>query len=181
MRANDQKIQIAIDQINLGVLSVDGSTGLVMKLKRITGNQKLINIEPKIATRKMKNGYLAVSVWRENKQYTLYAHRLIWIYHTAPIPDGYDINHINGKKQDNRLENLELMTRGENLTHALRTGLRKAPIARTPIGIANRVIDLKSSGLSYSKIARRLGISQTTAFRAVHGNLPEQIQEVKVG
>jgi hypothetical protein len=36
---------------------------------------------------------------------------------------GLEVNHKNGIKVDNNLENLELVTRRENVRHAVRTGL----------------------------------------------------------
>ena len=35
------------------------------------------------------------------------AHRIVWEMFNGPIPDGYVINHINGVRWDNRIENLE--------------------------------------------------------------------------
>jgi hypothetical protein len=50
------------------------------------------------------------------------AHRLIWIVFVGPT-GSMVINHKNGIKNDNRLENLELITETENNRHAYRTGL----------------------------------------------------------
>lgn len=41
-------------------------------------------------------------------------HRCLWIKHHGPIEDGYEINHINRQRWDNRLENLELLTISEH-------------------------------------------------------------------
>ena len=59
---------------------------------------------------KRKNPYKVVRV--KGKIY--YEHRLIWAEANGPIPDGYVIHHINGKKKDNRLANLAMVTAKEN-------------------------------------------------------------------
>ena len=38
------------------------------------------------------------------------AHRLIWIYHYGSIDENLQIDHINGFKDDNSIENLRLVT-----------------------------------------------------------------------
>lgn len=41
-------------------------------------------------------------------------HKLIWLMHGNDIPDGFELDHINNVRDDNRIENLRLATRGEN-------------------------------------------------------------------
>ena len=52
-----------------------------------------------------------------------YLHRMVAEKY-IPNPNGYtDVNHINGIKSDNRVENLEWCSRSYNVSHAIKTGL----------------------------------------------------------
>lgn len=64
---------------------------------------------------RQKTGYVFVCLQHNGKSYTKTVHRLVWEAFNGPIPEGMDVNHINEDKTDNRLENLNLMTRKENI------------------------------------------------------------------
>ena len=49
-----------------------------------------------------------------------YVHRVVWESFHGPIPDGYEINHKDCNKKNNRIDNLELVTHKENMDHAVR-------------------------------------------------------------
>lgn len=55
-------------------------------------------------------GYKVTSI---KKKQTL-IHRLIWSYHFGEIPENKQIDHINGERTDNRIENLRLVSPFEN-------------------------------------------------------------------
>ena len=49
---------------------------------------------------------------------TIRLHRFVWELVNGPIPDDMDIDHINRNRLDNRLENLRLATRSQNLANS---------------------------------------------------------------
>jgi hypothetical protein len=79
-------------------LIIDAKKGLIYNIK--TG---------KVYTNK-NNDYVRVHHDGISKQ----AHRIIWEYVNGSIPKGYHIDHINGIKNDNRIENLRLLTGPQN-------------------------------------------------------------------
>lgn len=57
-----------------------------------------------------KDGYIRLSL---NKKY-YYCHRVVWEMHNGQIPEGLMIDHIDGDRSNNNLENLRLVSALEN-------------------------------------------------------------------
>lgn len=77
-------------------------------------NQRNNKLTGKTAGTLNDEGYINIKV--DGKLYK--GHRLIWIYHNGDIPYKMEIDHINGVKNDNRIENLRLATHGQNQQNA---------------------------------------------------------------
>lgn len=69
-------------------------------------------------------GYEYINLCNENGIISKTIHRLVAIVFIENVDNKKEVNHINGIKTDNRVENLEWCTRGENNKHAYKTGLR---------------------------------------------------------
>ena len=54
-----------------------------------------------------------------------YVHRIIYETFNGEIPDGYEIDHINAVRDDNRLENLRIVTHKDNLNNPLTKQLQR--------------------------------------------------------
>lgn len=67
---------------------------------------------------KRRDGYLHVGLYFTKKQYMLKVHRLVAETFLDRIDGKPEVNHMNGNKSDNRVENLEWVSREENMSHS---------------------------------------------------------------
>lgn len=135
-----------------------------------------------------KDGYRVVVFTICGKNIGRRVARLVAAAFIGPIPEGLTVNHIDGNKTNDTIENLEIVSLRENLAHATRLGLRAFGIRNgaytkphmrraginhgqaklTPDAIASARKDV-SAGRSISEIARKLGVARATLRCALSG------------
>ena len=71
------------------------------------------------------SGYCSVGICDGKRKGHFYVHALVAAAWIGERPAGADINHENGKKQDNRPDNLSYVSRSENMKHSFRIGINK--------------------------------------------------------
>ena len=70
-------------------------------------------------------GYYRVALYNQGQSKKYFRHRLV-AEHFLDKPEGKDfVNHINGDKSNNSLENLEWVSQSENEKHAFANGLKQ--------------------------------------------------------
>lgn len=79
----------------------------------------------KFLATKEHRGYLFVVLCKDKKNSNYPIHRLVAEAHLKKVFGLREVNHINGIKKDNRVENLEWCNRSMNTKHAWKTGLCK--------------------------------------------------------
>lgn len=79
------------------------------------------------AGKKCQNGYMTLMLQRNHVRHTFCEHRCVWTWFNGEIPDGYEINHIDANRSNNRIENLELVTHSENIRHMIGMGHANYP------------------------------------------------------
>lgn len=98
------------------------SQGNVRSVDRFDGvhDRKGTVIKPNLK----QNGYLQVGLRKHNTRKWFGVHRLVAIHFIENPNNKPQVNHIDGNKQNNTIENLEWVTEKENQTHAAKRGLR---------------------------------------------------------
>lgn len=112
-------------------------------------------------------GYHVVNLRKNNGMKGIKIHRLVakaFIPNPNNLPQ---VNHKDGNKQNNNLDNLEWVTAKENIAHSFSTGLHMEG-SDYPITIIHKeklheVVGLRKLGLSFREIGEQFGVEKSTA------------------
>lgn len=160
---NQEKYAAAAARIATGEWSVDARRGTVLgALGRPIGY-------------KTASGYTALAINDGRRTLRPLAHRVIWEHRHGPIPDGMQINHIDGVKSNNAIDNLELVTPQGNQLHALALGLAHGnkgeshPRAKVTDALVRQIRDRVAGGERQYRVAQDLGLSKAQVCRICSG------------
>jgi len=129
-------------------------------------------------------GYKTVTLQKNRKSNKRFVHRLVLQTFIGECPKGFQCRHLNGDKQDCRLENLKWGSRSENQLDRIKHGtdnrgerhgmakLTKENVKKIRImGLKNnkkvRKID---NGGNYKEIAKKFNIAPSTVGHIVRGS-----------
>jgi hypothetical protein len=98
-----------------------------------------------------KKGYLKIYIYNEIGKKTISIHRLVALTYIDNPNNKPQVNHINGIKTDNRVENLEWVTNQENTIHAIKSGLRDKAHKKAVLDNQKQVVHLES-GIFYDSL-----------------------------
>jgi hypothetical protein len=111
-------------------------------------------------------GYARIMLRRDGKAIGRAVHRMVAEAFFGP-PMGMTVNHKNGIKTDNRIENLEYMTLSDNLRHASKVlnAIKRGeshPLAKLNESQILAIRALRTEGHTQQWIAKMFGILQPT-------------------
>lgn len=117
-------------------------------------------------------GYLFIRVITPRGEHKFkLIHRLVAEAFLSNYSEELQVNHINGIKSDNRLENLEMVTQSENMLHSFRLKL-------TPSGSRHYSAKLSEKDVAYirqnrgyftqNQLAGIFGVSQHAIWDIIH-------------
>lgn len=115
-----------------------------------------------------KYGYKALSLWKNAKKIDCVVHKLVASAFITNTENKPQVNHKNGNKTDNRVENLEWCTNKENSVHAWRNGLMET----TRQAIINRT---KGKGINHGR--SKLTEKQVLEIRE---NIPKELIDISL-
>ena len=176
-------------------LSYDPETGVLTWKERpremFTEERIFLSWNSKFAHKKAgtlcsHRGYVDIMLSSSGKRIKMLGHRVAWLLHTGSWPE-LQLDHINGDKQDNRIENLRQVTQIENHRNKARmknntsghsgvfynkTRLNK-PWQAT-IGCNSRLVYLGRYATKEEAIAARKEAEHKYGFHENHGRISDE-------
>jgi hypothetical protein len=138
------------------------SDGDVLTLKRRIPELRAPNLDPR--------GRHRHTLFTPAGRAYVFGHQLVLEAFVGPRPPGQEVNHKDGNPSNNRLENLEYVTKSENITHSYRVLGRRATMCNAKL-TDSQVKDLRQRarrGTKQTTLAKTFGISTAQVSMAVN-------------
>jgi hypothetical protein len=124
-----------------------------------------LNTNKFLKPHKGEKGYLRVRLLFDGKYINYRVHRLVAIAFLPKLEGKNQVNHINGIKDDNRLENLEWCNNQENQLHAHKNNLANSNHIK-------RIVLDTYTGVFYdsaTELANLMGLKRPTLISRLNG------------
>lgn len=135
----------------------------------VTNNGRVFSTEKgflvELIPSKAHNGYLRVQIVKNNIRKWQPVHRLVMLAWCSATPKE-QVNHRNGNKEDNRIENLEWVTPQENRKHAVEVLGHTSKGTKNPSAKINDDIVrfIRNSNLTPKELAMKFGVTREAIY-----------------
>lgn len=124
------------------------------------GRVRQISVKP--------TGYCEIILMSGGKRFYRSVHRLVWESFNGPIPEGFHVNHLDGVKTHNALENLECVSASDNYAHAKANLVHRGTDVHTSKLSEECVRTIRAevaAGVSTKELAERFSVARQTIQR----------------
>lgn len=159
-----------INQMNLATWFIDviQNSNYEVNSLGVVRNKKTKKV---ISQQRCRKGYWSVKLQGVRTR----IHRIVLASFCKNNRRDMTVNHKDGVKDNNSIENLEWMTNAENIKHSAMIGLRNYnkeeshPNFKITKEVALKVLELKADGHSNPQIGQIMGLSRGAVWRVVRG------------
>lgn len=137
--------------------------GNIKSLKRPGAKEKLLKGEID------QDGYIRITLAKNGKTKKYKAHRLVMMAFNNTNDSSLQINHIDGNKKNNKLENLEWCTASYNTRHSYINNLNKTKGFKTII--KNKITGQEKEYRSMRDASLNMGYNKGYLFKKINNNI----------
>lgn len=127
------------------------------------------------------NGYLQVTLKNKERSRNFYVHRLVASAFLPVANPYFDVNHKDGVRNNNKLENLEWASRKDNIHHAIKSFGSMCGSKHSQAKLSyDQVEDIRASIGSSTLLAKQYNVS-SSHIRAIKGGKRWSNELARVG
>jgi len=133
-----------------------------------------------LKSKRNKSGHLTIALHKNSTPHYFYIHRLVLETFIGPCPKGMESCHNDGNPSNNFIDNLRYDTKSNNQRDRIKHGTdQKGSNNNHSILTEEKVMGIKrdlTSGLSYTKIAKKYSVSKSAIAHINKGRSWEHIK-----